>query len=99
MTAAISCTVSGDSPAELADRLHALADALAPTASAPSRSPATNAPGGLPAVPSSPAPKLCAVHHAPLRFDEWESKSGKACKAWRCPQSTPGSDCSIEWAS
>ncbi len=94
---ALTVSVSGDTPAEVATRLRSLADALTPpTASAP----ATNDnSGGLPPVPSSPAPRLCSVHATPLRFDEWESKAGKACKAWRCPQSTASTDCDIEWAS
>ncbi|MGI8994177.1 MAG: hypothetical protein ACR2FP_07710 [Nocardioidaceae bacterium] len=94
---AISVTISGDSPAEVATRLHALADALA-RPSAPSLA-TTGDSGGLPAVPSSPAPRLCSVHATPLTLDSWTSKAGKACKAWRCPQSTASTDCDIEWAS
>ncbi len=95
---ALSVTVSGDSPDELAVRLHGLADALAPRPSAPA--PATNGNGGgLPPVPSSPAPRVCSVHATPLRFDEWTSKAGKQCRAWRCPEATAATDCDIEWAS
>ncbi len=99
---AISVTVSGDSPAEVATRLRALADALTrPTAPAPTATATVDHVnhGGLPDVPSSPAPRLCSVHSTPLRFDEWESKAGKRCRAWRCPQSSAATDCSIEWAS
>jgi len=98
MTAAIAVTVSGDTPAEVATRLRSLADALTrPSASAPTAT--TDASGGRPPVPSSPAPRLCSVHATPLRFDEWESKAGKQCRAWRCPQSTASTDCTIEWSS
>jgi len=94
---AITVSASGESPAEVASRLRGLADALAPpTASAP---PASGNGGGLPAVPSSPAPRVCSVHGTQLRFDEWESKAGKACKAWRCPDSSVGSGCDIQWSS
>jgi len=94
---AVCVTISGDTPAEVASRLRGLADALTrPTASVP----ATNGDsGGLPPVPSSAPPRVCSVHGTPMRFDEWESKAGKACKAWRCPQSTAASGCDIEWAS
>ncbi len=93
---ALSVTVSGDTPAEVATRLRALADAL----TAPTAPPATNGNGGgLPPVPSSPAPRLCSVHETPLTLDSWTSKAGKACKAWRCPDSSVGSGCDIEWAS
>lgn len=88
---ALSVTVTGENPAELATRLRALADALTSTGG-----PAT---GGLPDVPSTPAPRVCPIHSEPLRFDEWQAKSGKACKAWRCPSSTPETGCPIEWAS
>ena len=94
---ALSVTVSGDTPAEVATRLRSLADALTrPTAPAPAT---TGNGGGLPPVPSSPAPRVCSVHATPLRFDEWESKAGKQCRAWRCPQATASTDCTIEWAS
>ncbi len=93
---ALSVTISGDSPDELAVRLHALAAALTrPTATPP----ATNGNGGgLPAVPS-PAPRLCSVHNEQLRFDTWTAKSGKQCRAWRCSSATAATDCDIEWAS
>jgi len=94
---AITVSVSGDSPAEVASRLRGLADALTPPTAPPP--PASGDRGGLPAVPSSPAPRVCSVHATPLRFDEWESKAGKACKAWRCPSSTAASGCDIQWAS
>ncbi len=90
---ALSVTVSGDTPAEVATRLRALADALT------QQSASVPATAGLPDVPTSPAPRLCSVHATPLRFDEWESKAGKQCRAWRCPQSTASTDCTIEWAS
>ena len=97
---AISVTISGDSPDELAVRLCAMADALA----APTRPPVDKFPisahsGGLPPVPSSPPPRACSVHHVALTLDSWTSKAGKACKAWRCPSSTAASGCDIEWAS
>ncbi len=96
---AITVSVSGDTPAEVATRLRALADALAGPATAPAPAAKVQPGSGLPEVPSTPAPKLCAVHHAPLRFDEWEARSGKRCRAWRCPQATPDTDCTIAWAS
>ena len=93
---AISVTVTGDTPAEVATRLRALADALTQQSASV---PATNGnSGGLPPVPSS-APRLCSVHGIPLTLDSWTSKAGKACKAWRCPQSTAASGCDIEWSS
>ncbi len=95
---AITVSVSGDSPAEVATRLRSLADALTPpTASAPTAT--TGDSGCLPPVPSSPAPRLCSVHATPLTLDTWTSKAGKQCKAWRCPQATASTDCTIEWAS
>lgn len=96
---AISVTISGDTPAEVGARLRVLADALTSTAPAPAPAAKVQPGSGLPEVPSTPAPKLCAVHHAPLRFDEWDARSGKRCRAWRCPQATPDTGCTIEWAS
>jgi len=94
---AISVTVSGDTPADVATRLRALADALTQQSSSV---PATNGTsGGLPPAPSSTPPRLCSVHGSPLTLDSWTSKAGKACKAWRCPSSTASSGCEIEWAS
>ncbi len=90
MTATLSVTVTGDSPTELATRLRALAEVLSPNGDIPN--------GGAP-VPSTPAPRTCPIHNEPLRFDTWQAKSGKACKAWRCPSSTPETGCPIEWAS
>jgi len=73
---ALSVTVSGDSPDELAVTLHALADALTRPSAPP---PASGNGGGPPAVRSSPAPRVCSVNSTPLRFGEWESKAGKQC--------------------
>ncbi len=75
MTASLTVSVSGDTPAEVATRLRALADALTQqSASVPATN---NNGGGPPAVHSSPAPRVCSVHATPLRFDSWTAKSGR----------------------
>ncbi len=97
MTAPLTVSVSGDTPAEVASRLRALADALTRPTAPP---PVTNGNGGgLPPVPTSPPSRVCSVHATPLRFDEWESKAGKQCRAWRCPQATASTGCDIQWSS
>ncbi len=95
---ALTVSVSGDTPAEVATRLRALADALAPLPSATPSATTSNG-GGLPAVPPTPTPRVCSVHHVALTLDSWTSKAGKACKAWRCPEATAATSCDITWVS